>query len=149
MKRTRQSSSSTIRHYSWNRLQAESVLADMQVLERLPMVEVQWRHPQLRSKKGSEGGQAALQEYQLEIQLKRVSAKRGPGLSRVYAPRFPKVGLCITCSAAYYATGMHVRSCVWNVTIDWCVVPVCFQSCADHARVPKCHCMNGLLVPVG
>lgn len=65
---------------------------DTQVLDRLPIVDIRWKVPQLKSKKGAEEGQPGIQEYELDVQLKRVAGKKGgAGLARVYAPRFPKV----------------------------------------------------------
>lgn len=53
-------------------------------------------------KKGSEEGQPAMQEYELDVQLKRLAGKKGgAGLARVYAPRFPKVGLSVLYSLEY------------------------------------------------
>lgn len=70
----------------------------LQVLERLPIVDIRWRHPHLVQAKpkvlegGAEGGVPPGQEYQVEVQLRRVGGKKsGSGLARVYAPRFPKV----------------------------------------------------------
>ena len=66
----------------------------MQVLERLPLVDIRWRHPQLvqARPKGLEEGSPPGQEYQLDVQLRRVGGKKGgSGLARVFAPRFPKV----------------------------------------------------------
>ena len=69
-----------------------------QVLERLPIVNIKWRHPHLVQAKpkalegGADGGAPPGQEYQIEVQLQRVGGKKsGSGLARVYAPRFPKV----------------------------------------------------------
>ncbi|KAL0039926.1 hypothetical protein WJX77_011783 [Trebouxia sp. C0004] len=65
----------------------------MQVLERLPVVDIRWRHPHLiqAKPKGLEEGTPG-QEYQLDVQLRRVGGKKaGNGLARVFAPRFPKV----------------------------------------------------------
>ena len=71
----------------------------MQVVERLPVVEVRWRHPHLvqaKPKGLEEEDTVAGQEYQVEVQLRRVGGKKGgSGLARVYAPRFPKVGFCM------------------------------------------------------
>ena len=67
----------------------------LQVLERLPVVDIRWRQPRLvqAKPKGLEGGAPPGQEYQLDIQLRRVGGKKaGSGLARVYAPRFPKAG---------------------------------------------------------
>ena len=73
-------------------------MVSWQVLERLPIVDIRWRHPHLVQAKpkalegGAEGGASPGQEYQLEVQLRRVGGKKsGSGLARVYAPRFPKV----------------------------------------------------------
>ena len=70
----------------------------LQVLERLPIVDIRWRHPHLVQAKpkalegSAEGGAPPGQEYQVEVQLRRVGGKKsGSGLARVYAPRFPKV----------------------------------------------------------
>ncbi len=66
------------------------------MLERLPVVDIRWRHPQLvqAKTKGLEEGTPPGQEYQLDVQLRRVGGKKsGSGLARVYAPRFPKVSL--------------------------------------------------------
>lgn len=60
------------------------------------MVDIRWRHPQLvqAKTKGLEEGTPPGQEYQLDVQLRRVGGKKsGSGLARVYAPRFPKVSL--------------------------------------------------------
>lgn len=66
----------------------------LQVLERLPVVDIRWRHPHLTQAKpkGLEEGAPPGQEYQLDVQLRRVGGKKaGSGLARVFAPRFPKV----------------------------------------------------------
>lgn len=59
-------------------------------------MDIRWKVPQLKSKKGSEEGHTTIQEYQLDVQLRRLAGKKGgAGLARVYAPRFPKV--CFYC----------------------------------------------------
>ena len=48
--------------------------------------------------KDIEEGRPPGQEYQLDVQLRRVAGKKGgSGLARVYAPRFPKVRPCARC----------------------------------------------------
>lgn len=66
----------------------------LQVLERLPVVNVKWRQPKPVRAKGSSPSEEtpAAEEYQLDVQLTRVAGRKaGSGLARVYAPRFPKV----------------------------------------------------------
>lgn len=80
------------------------------MLERLPVVDIRWRHPHLvqAKPKGLEGGASPGQEYQVEVQLRRVGGKKsGSGLARVYAPRFPKVRIV----ALYQRVVMHNRQC--------------------------------------
>lgn len=82
----------------------------MQVLERLPVVDIRWRHPHLiqAKPKGLEEGTPPGQEYQLDVQLRRVGGKKaGNGLARVFAPRFPKVA--------------HKPSCL----MPCCMCPAC------------------------
>ena len=96
---------------TWNQLQClkavemqqpvppsvQNVEDTWQVLGRLPVVDIRWRHPHLVQAKsrGLEEGAPPGQEYQVEVQLRRVGGKKGgSGLARVYAPRFPKVPCC-------------------------------------------------------
>lgn len=81
------------------RREARDVLA---VCERLPVVGVSWRAPQLmqRQEAGEEEGAtdgagnrgAGTASYSLEVELQRLAGKGGSRQSppRVYAPRFPK-----------------------------------------------------------
>lgn len=91
---------------------ALNVVVWRQVLERLPVVDIRWRQPHLVQAKprGLEGGTPPGQEYQVEVQLRRVGGKKsGSGLARVYAPRFPKV-----CNVASLAS--HKLLCVTGIT---------------------------------
>ena len=57
-------------------------------------MDIRWRHAHLiqAKPKGLEEGTPPGQEYQLDVQLRRVGGKKaGNGLARVFAPRFPKV----------------------------------------------------------
>ena len=74
----------------------------LQVVRRLPMVNVTWREPRLmpikRSGEQAEDslpeGAVPLQQWQLEVRLQRAGGGRaGTSAARVYAPRFPKACL--------------------------------------------------------
>lgn len=89
-------------HVSVMEMDSSDVIA--QVLGRLPVVDIRWRHPHLVQAKsrGLEEGAPPGQEYQVEVQLRRVGGKKGgSGLARVYAPRFPKVPCCLSCHLGY------------------------------------------------
>ena len=95
-----------------------SVMVWWQVLERLPVVDIRWRHPHLVQAKpkalegGIEGAAAPGQEYQVEVQLRRVGGKKsGSGLARVYAPRFPKVHTMIYFLLMHLLSGSPVQVC--------------------------------------
>lgn len=89
------------------------------------MVDIRWRHPHLTQAKpkGLEEG-APGQEYQLDVQLRRVGGKKaGNGLARVFAPRFPKVahnfllslGVMFACALAYLThLCKHFPCFVWH-----------------------------------
>ena len=121
----------------------------LQVLDRLPIVDIRWKAPQLKTKKGSEEGQPAIQEYELDVQLKRLAGKKGgAGLARVYAPRFPKVGLSVLycleseCNIALYFykfafTGFtHIDSVVkQRVRLEYAsMLPQCPVALGHHLQ---------------
>ena len=99
------------------------LLICLQVLERLPVVNVAWKHPKLvqaKSNRSSEGSPAG-QEYQLDVQLTRVAGKKaGSGLARVYAPRFPKVS-----SAINQAMCAAFKSCCQHVQLEMICQTIC------------------------
>jgi hypothetical protein len=67
----------------------------VQVCERLPVVDMQWTL-NADGKSGTAApnpaNEAGVPQQMLEVRLTRRGARKsGPGLARVYAPRFPKV----------------------------------------------------------
>ncbi len=80
------------------------------------MVDIRWRHPHLiqAKPKGLEEGTPPGQEYQLDVQLRRVGGKKaGNGLARVFAPRFPKV------AHKPYCLGVMSHVPCGNPSLDW------------------------------
>lgn len=90
----------------------------LQVVKRLPMVNVTWREPRLMPVKrpGEQAeellpeGAEPLQQWQLEVRLQRAGGGRaGTSAARVYAPRFPKA--CLASCPNGYIISIISKSC--------------------------------------
>ena len=105
------------------------------MLERLPLVDVQWKAPRAAAGKAAAGAAAGddnsddAETWEVEVELRR--RRGGRGAARVHAPRFPKATrpLILGCSpprTSYAAMrrcycGCHVAWSSRAVEAAWCV----------------------------